>query len=215
MPGTPRSGRSVIGRLHGRSRPVSWPVLRSRLSSARWARTAGQSAAVIENRAESRGWSSAARRCAAKDALVARADAAERAPRPLVAGVGVEADALHVPRLEGERQHQPLHLGVRARADRRPGQPGVADLAGVGPSWPCRGWPVRPGPPVQVEQPRRTDRPLSSASRMTANGAAVPAARAALGRSRCSAPTSASPTGTLLIRYRSGCLPDARHQAGR
>src|SRR6478752_4167394 len=40
------------------------------------------------------------------------ADALDRVPAALVAGVGLEIDALHAPRLERVREHQELGLGV-------------------------------------------------------------------------------------------------------
>src|SRR5215469_12846293 len=48
-----------------------------------------------------------------------------------VSRIRVEADAEHTPDAESMLQHEQLCLGVDAGANRRPCQPGVADLAGI------------------------------------------------------------------------------------
>src|SRR6266851_9682814 len=73
----------------------------------------------------------------------------------------MQAHRAHLPDLEGVREHEPLHLGVRAGPDRVPAQPGVADLAGVGT---LPGMAVWPRPAAEVEEPGRADHRVVSGS---------------------------------------------------
>src|SRR6516165_7577676 len=86
-----------------------------------------------------------------------RADARQRLARALVAHVGVEAHAVHAPRVERVAKHQQLRLGVGGGAYRRGCKPGVADLAAVGAG--ARGLRVArgPRPALDEEEARRAD----------------------------------------------------------
>jgi len=102
------------------------------------------------------------------------ADAFDGGARTLVANVGVQADAEHLPGFEGMRQHEQLGFGVGRRAEGRASQPGVADLAGVGVVASVARMTLRPRPSLQVKEARGADDAASS-TRTVANGNAVPA----------------------------------------
>ncbi len=92
-----------------------------------------------------------------QDALELRSDPLHRAARTLVARVGVQADGLRLPELEGVAEHEPLHLGVRRGADRGASEPGGPDLADVGGSNPVPGVALGPRPPHQIPEPGGAD----------------------------------------------------------
>jgi hypothetical protein len=86
----------------------------------------------------------------AQDAFEFGSNAEHRVARSLVAGVGVKADAEHVPGFEGVGEHQEFGFGVGGRADSRLGEPGVADLADVGVKAAVVGMAFGPGPMLDI-----------------------------------------------------------------
>src|SRR5579883_2240067 len=93
----------------------------------------------------------------AQHPLERSADALDRSARALVARIGVETDAQHPPRLEGMGKHEELGLGIGGGANRRTGQPGMADLAGIRRRAAVARMLRRPGPALQVPEARRAD----------------------------------------------------------
>lgn len=87
-----------------------------------------------------------------KYSLETRADPPDGRPGPLVSRVRVHAHRPDLPGLERMREHEPLHLGVRACPDRFSTQPRRTDLTGVG-----RRVRFRPRPVDQITERRRAD----------------------------------------------------------
>lgn len=101
------------------------------------------------------------------------ADPLDRRPRALVARVGVQADAEHLPRFEGVREHEQLGFGVGASANGIAAEPGVADLAGVGIGAAVAFVALGPGPTLDVPEARGTDdRPVRAADDCEGHGGA-------------------------------------------
>ena len=120
---------------HRRSaRPASAPPATAHLTaaSARASRggcafTSGQSSSVTAYQAESRG-PGRQHHVLPRDPLELRAEREQRPARPLVAGVGLELDALEPAALERVLEQQHLRLDVRAGVPGRRAQPRPADL---------------------------------------------------------------------------------------
>jgi len=86
-----------------------------------------------------------------------RTDTFERGAGSLVAGVGVKADAQHLPGFESMPQHEQLGFRVGRGADGGTGEPGVTDLAGVGVLATMAGVVRRPCPSLHIPEARGTD----------------------------------------------------------
>ena len=76
----------------------------------------------------------------------------DRGARALVAGVGVEHDAVHTEHVERVREHEELRLGVHRGALRRRGEPRRADLDAVEAAAAAR-------PALRIEERRGADDP--------------------------------------------------------
>lgn len=106
------------------------------------------------------------------DPLAGEPEPLHRGARAPVAGVGAQRDAAHAPGLEGVAEHEQLRLGVDARPLGARGQPGIADLGGIGDrrrriaerDARHRGPHQRSLPVVEFQEPGRTDDPAVGGS---------------------------------------------------
>ena len=112
----------------------------------------------------------------AENAFEFAADPFNRCAGALVALIGVEADAEHLPDLERVSQHEQLGFSIGAGANGGAGQPGVANLAHVGTQ---AAVPVVPSGQGKRSTSKKRVEPITTPSdwRTVAKGTAVPASR--------------------------------------
>src|SRR5262249_19838674 len=74
-------------------------------------------------------------------------------PRPRIPRIGMEADAVHLPRFKSVGQHEQFAFRVGRRADGGARQPRVADLTGIGCTTAVERIALWPRPALDVEEP--------------------------------------------------------------